>query len=388
MNHLLQSFADCEDFIAGCLFMGTGGGGDPAEGLGALTAALDHGLTLGWQAVDRIDDDVLTAMVYGIGSIAPRSADHADALRKVRLDTLSVAADDTICGAVHALSEHLGRQIGCLVAAELGASNTPGPVVAAARLGIPIVDGDYSGRAIPEEMQSTPFAHGISSHPFAAVDQWGNTVIVTKTANPYMLERIARHIAMASFDAAAVASTPLDGRDMKRILVGGTLSVCLEIGRACRTATEAGHDPVTAALEVVGGWRLFDGVVVNKKWEDSGGFMVGMLEIEGRGTWQGHSMRTWFKNEIHITWLDGQPWICSPDLVTLVDPSTARGFTNTDISEGDHVVAVGMAGLHALRQPDVLSNGTGPAYFGFDVLYVPIEQQMKSVPREGQQSRP
>ncbi|WP_419946718.1 DUF917 domain-containing protein [Candidatus Poriferisodalis sp.] len=377
MTHSLESVADCEDFIAGCLFMGTGGGGDPVEGRKALTAALDDGLTLRWHDADRIGDDVLTAMVYGIGSIAPRSDGQADALAAVRLDADDDLGDDTICEAVRELSEHLGQPIGCLVAAELGASNTPGPVVAAARLGIPIVDGDYSGRAIPEEMQSTPFVHGISSDPFAAVDRWGNTVIVKQAANPYMLERIARHIAMASFDGAAIASTPLSGREMKRVLVPGTLSLCLQIGRACRGATEAERDPVAAALEVVGGWRLFDGVVVDKTWEDSGGFMIGTLEIEGRGTSAGRSLRTWFKNETHVTWLDGQPWVCSPDLVTLVDPGSARGYTNTDIEIGDEVVAVGMAGLDAFRGPDALVNGTGPAYFGFDLPYVPIERLMQ-----------
>ncbi|WP_420624964.1 DUF917 domain-containing protein [Candidatus Poriferisodalis sp.] len=381
--HSLESVTDCEDFIVGCLFMGTGGGGDPVEGLETLTAALDDGLTLRWHHADRIDDNALTAMVYGIGSIAPRSDDHADSLREVRLGVGDVVGDDAICLAVRELSDHLGRQIGCLVAAELGAANAPGPIVAAAQLGIPIVDGDYSGRAIPEEMQSTPFAHGISSDPLAAVDRWGNTVIVKKTVNPYMLERIARHIAIASFDEAAIASTPLAGRDMKGVLVPGTLSLCLEIGRACRVATEAGHDPVAVALEVVAGWRLFDGVVVSKEWEDSGGFMIGTLKIRGTGAWEGHVLRTWFKNETHVTWLDGQPWVCSPDLVTLVDPRSARGFTNTDIGEGDEVVAVGMAGLELLRQPDTLRNGTGPAYYGFDVPYVPIERLMQYAPRLG-----
>lgn len=383
MMRSLESMTDCEDFIVGCLFMGTGGGGGPVEGLEALTAALDDGLTLRWEHTDRIADDVLTAMVYGIGSIAPRTGEHAELMRGVRLGEGDAVGDDTICRAAQELSDHLGQQIGCLVAAEIGAANTPGPIVAAARMGIPIVDGDYSGRAIPEEMQSTPFAHGISSDPLAAVDRWGNTIIVKKTANSYMLERIARHLAIASFDDMSIASTPLIGSAMKRILVPGTLSRCLEIGRACRLATEAGHDPVTAALEAVGGWRLFDGVVKSKQWEDSGGFLIGSLEIRGTGKWDGRVLRTWFKNETHVTWLDGDPWVCSPDLVTLVDPRSGHGYTNTDIGEGDEVAAVGMAGLDLLRQPHVLRTGTGPAYYGFEVPYVPIEQLIGDTPRLG-----
>ena len=376
MAHALESIADCEDFIVGCLFMGTGGGGNPAHGIKVLTAALDDGLSLGWLEADHIDDDVLTAMLYEIGSIAPRSDVHADLLREMHLDADEDPQENTLCVAVRELSQHLGREIGCIVAAELGASNSPGPVVAAARLGIPIVDGDYSGRAVPEEMQSTPFAHGISSDPFAAVDCWGNTVIVARTVNAYMLERIARHIAIASFDGAAIASTPLVARDMKRVVVGGTLSLCLIIGKACRQAIEAGDDPVEAALEVVDGWRLFDGVVVNKDWKDSGGFMIGTLEIEGTGAWEGHSLRTWFKNETHVTWLDDQPWVCSPDLVTLVDPGSGHGFTNADVAVGHEVTAVGMRGLDVMREPAALLNGSGPAYFGFDVPYIPIERQV------------
>ena len=376
MAHALESIADCEDFIVGCLFMGTGGGGNPAHGIKVLTAALDDGLSLGWLEADHIDDDVLTAMLYEIGSIAPRSDVHADLLREMHLDADEDPQENTLCAAVRELSQHLGREIGCIVAAELGASNSPGPVVAAARLGIPIVDGDYSGRAVPEEMQSTPFAHGISSDPFAAVDCWGNTVIVARTVNAYMLERIARHIAIASFDGAAIASTPLVARDMKRVVVQGTLSLCLIIGKACRQAIEAGDDPIEAALEVVDGWRLFDGVVVNKDWKDSGGFMIGTLEIEGTGSWEGHSLRTWFKNETHVTWLDDQPWVCSPDLVTLVDPGSGHGFTNADVAVGHEVTAVGMRGLDVMREPAALLNGSGPAYFGFDVPYIPIERQV------------
>ena len=46
---------------------------------------------------------------------------------------------------------------------------------------------------------------------------------------------------------------------MKAILVRGTLSKCLDLGRAMRSAREEGRDPIDAALEVTGGWRLFEG---------------------------------------------------------------------------------------------------------------------------------
>ena len=42
----LETLQDCEDFVRGCLFMGTGGGGSVAWGMGMLKDALKDGLVL------------------------------------------------------------------------------------------------------------------------------------------------------------------------------------------------------------------------------------------------------------------------------------------------------------------------------------------------------
>ena len=377
MTNTLTTHQDCADFVHGCLFMGTGGGGDPDVGMAALVEALDDGIDLGWVHADDIDDDAVTATVYTSGSVAPTDeASVQDLIRSLRLDTATTMSD-AMTRAVRELESHLGQPIAALVAVELGASNTPEPIVTAARLGIPIVDGDYTGRAAPEELQSTPFINDIASVPFSSVDTWGNVALVTNTPNAYMLERITKMLSIAGIHGTAVASTPLSGRDMKRILVPGTLSTCLAIGRAARKAVAAGTDPVTAALDAVGGWRLFDGVVTAKEWEDRDGYMYGTVDIEGIGASEGRHLRSWFKNENHVTWLDGEPWVCSPDLVTFVDPTTARGFTSTVIAEGDNVVAVGMRSPDVFRSPDALQRGCGPSYFGFaDIAYRPIETLM------------
>ena len=376
MTRTLDSVDDCRDFIDGCLFMGTGGGGDPAVGAAMLKDALSEGLDLGWCDRADIADDTLTAMVYGMGSIAPAGPDRDELLRSLGVGEAPSPDAQGMQDAVGVLSEYLGEPIGCIVVAELGACNSPAPLVAAASLGIPVVDGDYSGRAVPEEMQSTPHVYGVASDPLASVDPWGNTTIVARAANSHMLERVGRHLSMAGITGTSVASTAVRGAQMKKILVPGTLTQCLETGRAARLAARQGADPVDAALQVAGGWRLFEGTVSGKGWEDSGGFMVGSLDIDGTGAWAGRSLRAWFKNEIHVTWLDGEPWVCSPDLVTLVRPQTGVGYTNTEIDVGDAVTAVGMRGLDVMRRPRTLASATGPAYFGFDIAYVPIEELM------------
>ena len=369
----LANLQDCQDFVLGCLFMGTGGGGSVKWGMGMLKPAVEAGISLEWVDVDDIHDDALTVTTYGMGSIAPVSQETLDAIRQLGL--VDRLGDRSMEQAVRELGEYLGQPIGCLVAAELGAGNTPAPLVTGARLGIPVVDGDYAGRAIPDEMQGTPYLYGKHSWPFTSVDKWGNVAIVKYTVNPQMLERVGKMLAVAAYGGTTMAATPMPAREMKEILVPGTLSRCLALGRAIREAREAGWDPIDAAVATTGGWRLFDGVVARKEWEDRGGYMYGTIHIQGTGAYEGRRLEVWFKNENHVTWLDGEPWVCSPDLVTLAYLD-GEGTTNTLIQEGDEVVAVGMKGLEAFRSEFGLNQAAGPRYFGFDIDYAPIEELM------------
>jgi DUF917 family protein len=355
--------------------MATGGGGSVAWGMGMLKGALEDGLALQWVDADEIADEALTATPYGMGSIAPRSQETLDEIERVGL--VDRLGDRSMEEAVKELGMYLGKPIGCLVAAELGAGNTPAPLVTGARLGIPVVDGDYAGRAIPDEMQGTPYLYGKHSWPFASVDKWGNVAIVKYTVNPHMFERIGKMLAVAAYGSTTMAATPLPGHEMKQILVRGTLSQCLAIGRAMRQAREGEQDLIDAALATSGGWRLFEGVVTGKDWEDRGGYMYGTTHIQGTGEYLGQTLDVWFKNENHITWLDGDPWVCSPDLVTLAYRD-GEGTTNTLIKEGDEVVAVGMKGLEAFRTEFGLNEAAGPRYYGFDIDYVPIEELMQA----------
>lgn len=371
----LETLQDCEDFVRGCLFMATGGGGSVEWGMGMLKAALEEGLALEWVGVDDIPDDVWTVTPYGMGSIAPVSQETLDEIERQGL--VDKFGDRSMEEAVKELGNYLGQPIDCLVPAELGAGNTPAPLVTAARLGIPVVDGDYAGRAIPDEMQGTPYLYGKHSWPFASVDKWGDVAIVKYTANPHMLERIGKLLAVAAYGLTTMAATPLPAREMKEILVRDTLSKCLATGQAMRQAREKGEDPINAALAITGGWRLFEGTVTAKEWEDRGGYMFGTTHIQGTGDYAGQTLEVWFKNENHVSWLNREAWVCSPDLLTLAYKATGEGTTNTLLKEGDQVVAVGMKGLEAFRTEFGLNEASGPRYFGFDIDYIPIEELVK-----------
>lgn len=371
----LKTIEDCQDFLTGLKLMGTGGGGSPTTGLELLSKALADGLELRWIDAADLPEEVYSCTTFGSGSIsAGRPESEAEITRlgeKLGLENkFGFRAPEM---AVRELAAYTGTQIGALVAVELGASNSPAPLVTAARMGIALVDGDYSGRAVPEDMQTTYFLKDIKTYPAAITDWWGDVLILKETSATVMGERMGKMLAIASHGVVFFASMLLSAKETRETVVPGTLTLSLELGKAVRQARQAGGDPIQAAAQKLEGWELFRGEVTGKEWEDKAGVMVGTTHIQGSGAWTGHSMDVWFLNENHVAWLDGKPYVFSPDLIILADPASGEGYTNTEIKAGDPVAVLGAKVYPAFRSPKGIEF-FGPRYWGFDFDYVAMEE--------------
>jgi len=369
----LKTRTDCEDFVRGCTIMGIGGGGKPEVGLKYLLEGLDEGLVLEWIDVDDIADDTWTASVYGMGSTAPITDETKAEIEKIGIKP--VLAGKEMEAALKELADHAGVKLSAMVPVELGGGNTPAPLVAATRMGLPVVDADYAGRAVPEEMQGTPYLYKKNSYPCASVDKWGNVCIIKEAQGPHLFERVGKMLSVAAYGSCYLASTLLTGKETKDIVIRDTLTYSLELGTAVREALEKGGDPVAAIVEFTGGWLLFTGEVERKDWKDIGGTMRGTTYIKGTGDWAGHTFRYWFMNENHIGWLDDKPVITTPDMPIVVDIETGEGKINTYIHTGERVAVIAAKGPEVFRSEHGLS-GAGPRYYGFDIDYVPIEERM------------
>lgn len=368
---VLRTLQDCENLLEGAVWLGTGGGGSYEEGITVLRDIFEKGLPLEWVPLEMIPDDTWTVTIGLHGSIAPLSP---EILNEIKDQGLTEDMDEWyLVKAVKELAGFLGHDYKCIVPAELGPDSVAIPLAVGALLGVPVVDGDYVGRAVPEELQSTYCLYEKQSNNFAGVDKWGNIIIVKNAVNNNAFERIAKMLAVASFGDIAVATTPLIAEEMKEIVVPGTLSKCLKIGRALRDARSAGVNPVNAVLKTIDAWHLFEGTVVGLETEDRGGYYYGTTNIKGAGDFQGQTLDVWFKNENLVSWLNGDPWVCSPDLLSLVDSQSGRGIYNAELKVGDQVTAIGMKGVEGFRSEHGL-NLAGPRYFGFDIDYVPIEE--------------
>jgi DUF917 family protein len=375
----LQTKLDVEDFVRGCTFFGTGGGGSPATGLRILLEDLEKLGEIIIYDVTHVRDDAYVVTPYLMGSIAPKTPEVIEKMRSLGLTKKIGLAERILSYAVLELEKYIGVEFEAVVAVELGGGNTPGPVDVALTLGKMIVDGDYAGRAIPEIDQITTYLYDIPPYPAVYVDEYGNKTVVSRAINYLMAERLGKLISVAAFGLVGGANFALSGREMKRAIIPGTLTESYVVGRTLREAVERGEDPAIAVAKKMNGYVLFKGIVKRKEWEDREGYMWGTTYIEGVDVFEKHTAKIWFKNENHLMWFDNKVIATSPDIIEVIDAKTGEPITNTDLREGMLVSVVGLKGREPFRTPKGLEV-LGPKHFGFDVDYIPIEKRILEFP--------
>jgi DUF917 family protein len=367
----LTTKQEIEDFVRGTTFYGTGGGGNPQRGLELLYKDLRDGKKIGWRDIKDIENEGWSACPFLMGTIAPETKE----IRKKKIDFgfIKKITDNPLIDAIKELESYSGKVADVIVPVELGGGNTPGPLDAAIHTKKILVDGDYSARAIPEIVQTSPHIHHKNVYPITAVDEYGDVGIIKKATNNRVAERIGKLFSEGAFGLAGEAGIMLKVSEMKKIVQPGTLTRSLEVGRAIRIAREEGKDAVQAALKASKGYLLFEGIVSNKKWEDREGYMWGEHTFKGSGKFEKRKFKIWFKNENHISWLDDKVYVTSPDLIEVVRKKDAEPITNTNLAEGDEVAIVGMKANSIFRTAEGLKV-LAPQYFGFNYKYVPIEK--------------
>lgn len=366
----VNTAVDVEDFLRGANFLSASGGGDPAVEREDLLADVDEGSDIGWVSLDQFDDDDLLFCACYSGSIAPESfADPSE--RAERLGGGRIV-DRPLVAAVSLLERHLGRPCAGLISVEIGGINCGAILSAAAQLRLPLADADYSGRAIPELHATALDLYAKRVLPFALADHFGNEIVVTASPSNAWTERISKHLALSSLGIIGCGFAALPASEVREIAVPETLTEAMRLGAAIRDARERGTDPVAAAADAIDGWVLFRGKIVGREWENTG-YMEGRHTIEGTGSFAGHVLEVWFRNENHVSWLDGEPWVASPDLIEFCDPDTAEPLVNTYLELDQEIAVVGRRRRDAFDSAGGLAT-LGPQHFGFDIEFRGIEQ--------------
>ncbi|MFQ6077422.1 MAG: DUF917 domain-containing protein, partial [Candidatus Bathyarchaeia archaeon] len=282
---------DVEHLIIGAAILGTGGGGNPEEGLNVLKKDLKEGRRLALVGLDEVPDDALVVCPYFCGSIAPS--------KKKRKP---VVFRDPMAVAFERMEKHLGKKAFATVAVELGGINTAIPLHVASMMNLPLLDGDYLGRSAPELLHSSANIFEVPLLPCVAVSESGAIVIIERYADLNEYEDMVRGLSVVAGGFVAVIDTPIDGSVAKKVVIKDTVSKCMEVGKTVKEANTTGQDPIAELVKCLNGVLLFKGLVKNYEWEDREGFLYGEATYEGTEKWKGHELKIWIKNENIIAW--------------------------------------------------------------------------------------
>jgi len=362
----LLSKEEILDLLTGCTVMGTGGGGDLVRGIALMEDDFANDRPLMLMSVDEVPDDALIGTPYGCG--APKTDETAE---NDRFQSLPHLEDSAAAFAFRRMEEYMGTKFTAVSTTELGGENTAEALHIACMLGLPVMDADPAGRAVPELQHSTYFIKGLSICPAAVATNFGESMILESACDDFRAEEIIRSIAVVSDNEVGVVDHPMSGKVYRDSVIPGAITMAEEIGRIVREKrAEGGRRVADTIAETYGGRYLFQGTLKEAPWEMTGGFNIGTIALEGMADFAGQRYDIAFKNETMVASRNGEPEVMVPDLICLIDEN-GEPFTIPNFRDGMEINVFALPAHEYWRSDKGLSI-FGPRAMGYEVDYQPL----------------
>lgn len=352
-----------DDLALGAVFLATGGGGDPH-----LPRLIAHQALKQFGSVELLSPEDLRddAFVVPVGSVG------APTVSLELLPSVDEAADT-----VRAYERYVGRKADAIASFEIGGGNSLVPLVAAAALGVPVIDGDGMGRAFPEAQMMSYAIAGVKPTPAVAVDYAGNSAVF-ETSSTEVYEYHIRAFAAAAGGMVTTAEHAMTGAQARDAVIPKTLSFTIALGQVLRKhrgsavamlgrLTEIFADSIYGPLR-----HLFSGKVTDKTTRIINGYDIGEATLEDFDD-PARTMSLNIKNEFLLAKVNDVPVASVPDLIVIVDYETSSPINCERLRFGQRV-AVFAIGCPAFYRTKAALRVTEPRVFGFDMDYVPLEE--------------
>jgi DUF917 family protein len=347
---------DIESLAVGAWILGTGGGGSPYLGLLNMRRLYAEGHRVLLMSPFDLADDDRVAVVSNMG---------APLVGQERL-----ADSRNIARAVEMQEEYSGQKFRAVMSLEIGGGNGIQPLMAAAHLGLPVVDADTMGRAYPEAQMTSVAVGDLQPNPCALYDPRGIEAIVTRVPSWKWMERASRKICVEMGSIASTCKAPRSGAEVKEWGIHFTVSKAIGIGRRVREAQRQHQDPVAAVLDEARGKQLFRGKVVDVARRATEGFLRGRAVIEGLDEDRGSRLEIAFQNEWVVAWRANgaklEAIAMSPDLICVLDTVSGTAAGTETIRYGMRVTVVALPAPPVFLTPKGLEH-VGPRAFGYDI---------------------
>lgn len=335
MKHL-----NTEDFtyiVYGSSYYGGGGGGSMDEGEKLIEEMKkeDPNPILDMYDLDEVEDDpkVVSTMVAALGS---------------PVATKGRTFQDESVNAVKGMAEEAGfsgRTLKYVYSGEQGGGNTMLPLYAAWKSGLPIIDTDGNGRAVPELNTGLGPVHGIATSPVVLASEKGDT-IVGRAKDPMdsvACENIARYMCMAYDQGIGFAAWMMNKEDHKNATAIGQITRTIGVGKVLKESTaENVIDNLTAhfaqsgeAFKVV----IPAGTITDIEIDSAGGFDTGVTTIRDDET--GEMYTVLFQNEnLLVKDPEGKVMVTIPSIISTLNlglDGEVRALSNSETKVGQKV---------------------------------------------------
>lgn len=350
---------DLSDLVEGAAIFSSGGGGDPVVGLNIVEKLLEKRCPVRLIEPAEVPNAAMLVTFACVGATAS-IVHHSDAAVK----TLSM------------LEKFLGTKAFAVIPAELGGFSTLAAVDVAARHGIPLLDADGAGRAVPEmHLQTYTIHNNTESTPTLVADIDARKMLLIKQAgDSEAIEQIARMLTGRWSPIIYSCHAGFTGKQARTSPVLNSLSKSIRIGMVLRKAV----DPLKAILKETNGIRLFEGTVTDVKSETKDGFTWTTLKIDSAHGSSESKLEMRAKNELLVAYKDGQLVAVAPDVITTLSYETCKYAPAEKVLEGNRLAIIGIPAPPQWRSPEGLRLWEGVLRrSGINEKYVPIEKLAK-----------
>jgi DUF917 family protein len=349
---------DIDDIALGAAVLGAGGGGDPTVGILLAKARLALAKEVSIVSLDEVPDDAVVACVAGIG--APM----------VMQEKLPTAGEGR--KALTAMGEVLGKEVTHIACAEIGGFNSLMPIVAAAEMGLPLIDADFMGRAFPELQMAMPTLYGVTAYPVALVDEKGNSCVISAVDN-HWTETLVRTVTVAMGSSSVGSLYSMPGSVAKEAMVPDTISLSRELGQIMKQARREHRSVSEAICDRLEGKKLFTGKVVDVERRSDDGFTRGVYTVEALGSGAAERIEIATQNEHLMVTKEGVPLATVPDLIAILDLHSGEAVTGEAVRYGQRVEVIVLPCDPRWHSPAGIEL-VGPRYFGYDTDPIPVKE--------------
>ncbi len=237
---------------SGAALLGSGGGQNPQVLLKSVEQALAESGNVTLIDVESLDDDALVVPVEYMGAPDPNLPLHLEGRELEKL--------------IKRVESRFGKKVDAILTGEIGGANGLVGVLIAARLQLPLIDGDNVGRALPMLQMNTPSLAGIKPTPAFLGAKDGEIILEIDTPDLQSLENICRAVAKNFDGNAAFIYNVMRGYEAKKAIAKNTISEALRLGKEMADGKNIGK-------------LLTKGQIAKVELERESGFLKGSIEI-------------------------------------------------------------------------------------------------------------